>query len=137
MLARNPWSIEFGRRVAFADLAGRQISWTGDRTEFLGRNGTLDQPAGACQRRRRSPTGSAPVSIPAALCKPGWSSSANDTAEIVFFLGETATEAEARSLLADYRTADLDSVLGAVARLWDDALGTVQVTTPDRSWTFC
>jgi cyclic beta-1,2-glucan synthetase len=45
MLARNPWSIEFGRRVSFADLAGRQLSWTGDRTEFLGRNGTLDQPA--------------------------------------------------------------------------------------------
>src|SRR6185312_371968 len=45
MLARNPWDIEFGRRTAFADLAGRQDSWTGDRTEFLGRNGTLDQPA--------------------------------------------------------------------------------------------
>ena len=45
LLARNPWSTEFGDRVAFADLAGRQVAWTGDRTEFLGRNGTLDQPA--------------------------------------------------------------------------------------------
>ena len=31
-------------RVAFADLGGRQSAWTGDRTEFLGRNGTLDHP---------------------------------------------------------------------------------------------
>ena len=45
MLARNPWSLEFGERVAFADLAGQQVAWTGDRTEFLGRNGTLDHPA--------------------------------------------------------------------------------------------
>src|SRR6185369_13000203 len=30
-------------------------------------------------------------------------------------------------------TADLETVLGAVVHLWDDALGTVQVTTPDRS----
>jgi cyclic beta-1,2-glucan synthetase len=45
MLARNPWNTGFGDRVAFADLAGRQHTWTGDRTEFLGRNGTLDRPA--------------------------------------------------------------------------------------------
>ena len=45
MFARNPWNIAFGSHVAFADLGGRQIAWTGDRREFLGRNGTLDNPA--------------------------------------------------------------------------------------------
>src|SRR6266480_4954271 len=45
MFARNPWSAEFGSRVAFADLAGRQTQWTADRREFLGRHGTLDRPA--------------------------------------------------------------------------------------------
>jgi len=44
LLARNHWSAEFSGRVAFADLAGRQTGWTGDRTEFIGRNGTLDRP---------------------------------------------------------------------------------------------
>ena len=45
MLARNFFSADYGSRVAFADLGGRQLSWTGDRTDFLGRNGSLDNPA--------------------------------------------------------------------------------------------
>ena len=57
----------------------------------------------------------------------------NETTEIVFFLGEASTNAEAVALITRYRTADLDSVLRAVTRLWDDVLGTVQVRTPDRA----
>jgi cyclic beta-1,2-glucan synthetase len=132
MLARNPWSIEFGQRVAFADLGGRQLSWTGDRTEFLGRNGTLDQPAALA--------GAAPLSNrvgagldPCGALQTRLELKANGAAEIVFLLGEAATNAQASSLLEKYRAADLDAVLGAVAGFWDDALGTVQVTTPDRS----
>src|SRR6185295_8055944 len=45
LFARNPWNVDFGDHVAFADLGGRQTAWTGDRTEVLGRNGTLDHPA--------------------------------------------------------------------------------------------
>ena len=45
LFARNPWTTDFGDRVAFADLGGRQTAWTADRTEFLGRHGTLDHPA--------------------------------------------------------------------------------------------
>lgn len=132
MLARNPWSNDFGGRVAFADLAGRQLSWTGDRAEFLGRNGTLDQPAALA--------GDGPLSNrvgagldPCGALQTRLELEANGTAEVVFLLGQTATKAEARSLLKAYRTADLDAVLAAAVRFWDDALGAVQVTTPDRS----
>ncbi|HSJ97565.1 MAG TPA: glucoamylase family protein, partial [Myxococcota bacterium] len=45
LLARNPWRAGAGAGVAFADLAGREQAWTGDRSEFLGRNGTLASPA--------------------------------------------------------------------------------------------
>ena len=45
ILARNPWNLAFGERIAFADLGGRQTAWTADRREFLGRHGTLDSPA--------------------------------------------------------------------------------------------
>jgi cyclic beta-1,2-glucan synthetase len=58
---------------------------------------------------------------------------AGDRADIVFVLGEAATTEEARTLIALYRGADLDATLRAVTKRWDNVLGTVQVTTPDRA----
>ena len=55
------------------------------------------------------------------------------TTEIVFFLGQAASKADAQALLAKYRNADLDAVLGEVTRQGDEMLGTVQVKTPDRA----
>ena len=132
MLARNHWSAEYGSRVAFADLAGRQVAWTGDRTEFLGRNGTLDHPAALEGRTPLSNRVGAGLD-PCGALQARLELAPNEETEIVFFLGEAATKAEAVALITRYRTADLDSVLRAVTRLWDDVLGTVQVRTPDRA----
>ena len=132
MFARNPWSTEFRDRVAFADLAGRQLSWTGDRKEFLGRNGTLDRPAalaGGTPLSNRVGAGLDPCCAMQTRVelKPG------GQAEIIVFLGEATTEEEAQSLVSRYRTMNLDTVFRAVTTFWNDALGTVQVKTPDRS----
>jgi cyclic beta-1,2-glucan synthetase len=132
MLARNPWSTAFGDRVAFADLAGQQVAWTGDRTEFLGRNGTLDRPAAL--------TGDAPLSSrvgggldPCGVLQARPELRAGERAEIVCFLGQAASSGEARSLIARYRSADLDQVFHTVQKRWSDVLDPVQVKTPDRS----
>ncbi len=132
MFARNSWNIAFGTRVAFADLGGRQIAWTADRREFLGRNGTLDNPAalsGDTPLSQRVGAGLDPCSALQApvVLEPG------DAVEVVFLLGEATTAADAQALIARYRAADLDSVLRAVVAHWDEVLGTVQVKTPDRS----
>src|SRR5436190_4524 len=132
MLVRNGFSSDFGSRVAFADLGGIQTAWTGDRTAFLGRHGTPDHPAALERGGRlsgRVGAGLDPCSALQALVELP----AGGRAEVVFLLGEAATREEARGLIARYRTADLDGALRAVAERWDDVLGTVQVTTPDRS----
>jgi cyclic beta-1,2-glucan synthetase len=132
MLANNPWNPAFGKRVAFADLAGRQTSWTGDRREFVGRNGGLAFPAALAEGARLSGrTGSG--LDPCAALQTTIAIAPNDVVEIVFFLGDAQDEAEARSLIARYRQADLDAVLLEVRRFWDEILGAVQVKTPDRS----
>ena len=132
MLARNPWSTEFGGRVAFADLAGRQLSWTGDRTEFLGRNGTLDRPAALFGRAPLSNRVGAGLDPCGALQTPVELKPGRMT-EIVFFLGDAPTTAAALSLATRYRFADLDEALRKVTEHWDNVFDTVQVRTPDRS----
>ena len=132
MLATNPWNTEFAKRVAFADLAGRQAFWTGDRTEFLGRNGTLDRPAALCRPVPLSNRVGAGLD-PCGALQTRLDLAVGQTVEIVFFLGEAAGRDEAQVLIGKYRSADLDAVLGAVRGLWDEVLGTVQVTTPDRA----
>ena len=132
LLARNYWNSEFAGRVAFADLKGHQTAWTGDRTEFLGRNGTLDHPASL--ERGGSLSGKVGAGLdPCGALQTTVELRAGGRVEVVFFLGETATAEEARVLLTRYRAADLDTVLRAVEDQWDDVLGAVQVTTPDHS----
>ena len=132
MVARSTWSRDFGARVAFADLGGAQTAWTGDRTEFLGRNGTLDHPAALERNDRLSGRVGAGLD-PCAALQVTVELGRGEHAEVVFFLGETATREEAGELIRRYRTEDLDGGLTAVAARWNDILGTVQVTTPDRS----
>jgi cyclic beta-1,2-glucan synthetase len=132
MLARNHWATGFGTRVAFADLGGRQRSWTGDRKEFLGRNGTLDHPA---QLANGTPlTNRVGGGLdPCGALQSVLELEPDGVGEIVFFLGEAATKEEALSLVTRYRTADLDAVFSAATGAWQRILGTVQVKTPDRA----
>ncbi len=117
MLARNHWSTGFGTRVAFADLGGRQRSWTGDRKEFLGRNGTLDRPAALANGTPLTNRVGGGLD-PCGALQTTLELEPNGVAEIVFFLGEAATKAEALALVTRYRTADLDAVFSAATGAW-------------------
>jgi cyclic beta-1,2-glucan synthetase len=132
MLVRNPWSSAFSDRVAFADLGGRQTTWTADRTEFLGRNGGPAAPAALLGSKALSGATGAGFDPCTALARVV-ELDAGETVEVVFFLGEGSSADEARRLIARYRDADLDAVLDEVTEHWQAMLGAVQVRTPDRA----
>jgi cyclic beta-1,2-glucan synthetase len=133
MLARNGWNDEFGGRIAFADLRGRQTAWTGDRTEFLGRNGAPDHPA-ALERLDQRLSGRVGAGLdPCCVLQTVVELRPGGRAEVVFLLGQGAGAEEARELVGRWRQADLDAALGEVSRYWDDVAGALQVKTPDRS----
>ncbi len=130
--ARNAWNGEFANRVAFADLGGRQTSWTSDRLEFLGRNASLDHPASLERGAELSGKTGATLDPCAALqteveLEPG------ERTEVLFLLGQGDSPEQARTLVQRYRKKDGDALLREVQDHWDTVLGTVQVKTPDAS----
>jgi cyclic beta-1,2-glucan synthetase len=132
IFARNPWSSSFGSRVAFVDLCGDQTSWTCDRREFIGRNGTLAEPAALRVVDALSKTVGAGLD-PCAALRTTIELSPGDSIEVIFLLGEAENEEAARGLVTRYRAADLDAVEADVERQWDEILGSIVVKTPDRS----
>jgi cyclic beta-1,2-glucan synthetase len=132
MFARNPWNADFGSRFAFADMRGAQTDSTGDRREFIGRNGALANPAGLASAAPLSNTVGAALDSCAAM-RTTLELPAGGVAEVVFLLGQAATRKAARAAVLNYRAADLDVIEADVAELWNEALGAIQVTTPDRT----
>jgi cyclic beta-1,2-glucan synthetase len=132
MFARNPWNTDFGSRFAFADMRGAQTDSTGDRRDFIGRNGALANPAGLASSAPLSNRVGAGLDACAAM-RTTLELPARGVAEVVFFLGQAATRKAARAAVQTYRAADLDALEADVAALWDDTLGAIQVKTPDRT----
>ncbi len=132
LLARNPWRAELGGRVAFSDLAGKQSAWSGDRAEFLGRHGTLAEPAVLAQGRVLSGRVGAGLD-PCGALQTRLELGPHAEAEVVWFLGEGESREQASALVKRYRGLDLDAVLRDVTRHWDRVLGAIEVRTPDRA----
>ena len=132
LLARNRWGDDFGNRVAFADMAGLQQSWTGDRREFLGRNGTLDQPAALNGSADLSKSVGAGLD-PCGALQARLYVAAHASQNVTFLLGEAENEDAARALIETYRRTDADAVLQTVKQFWADTLGGTTVRTPDRA----
>jgi cyclic beta-1,2-glucan synthetase len=132
MFARNPWNADFGSRYAFADMRGAQTDSTGDRREFIGRNGALANPAGLATAAPLSNKVGAGLDACTAM-RTTLEVPAGGVAEVVFILGQAATRKAARAAVQTYRAADLDALEAGVAALWEDVLGAIQVKTPDRT----
>jgi len=132
LFARNPWNIHHGQRVAFGDLGVRQMAWTGDRREFIGRNGTIGNPAALAAAIPLSGRVGAGLD-PCAALQSTLELEVGGTTEVVFLLGQGADAVEARALIERYRAADLDAMHREVTDFWEETLGAVQVRTPDRA----
>ena len=130
LLARNSYNGEFAHRVAFADVNRTQPSWTCDRTEFLGRNGSPARPR-AMRRVGLAECAGAELD-PCAALQVKFDLPPRGNIEVVFTLGEGAHLDESRGLIRKYRDpAQVSAAFERSRAEWAGVLGCVQVSTPD------
>src|SRR4029079_19496297 len=132
LLATNPWNTEFGNRVAFFDMCGRQTGRTADRTEFLGRNGTPAGPAGLARGHELQRAVGAGMD-PCAALQTSITLAGGESVEITVVLGQADTREAAIDLIRKTRGVDHVAMQREIARTWDDIQATIQVRTPDRA----
>ncbi|TVR58348.1 MAG: cyclic beta 1-2 glucan synthetase, partial [Candidatus Competibacteraceae bacterium] len=134
LFARNPYNTEFADRIAFFDVDDLARTFSGDRTEFLGRNGTLRHPAAMTRARLSGKVGAA-LDACAAL-QVSFELAVGQAHEVVFRLGVAGRRGadDASTLVHRFRGASAArAALEAVWRHWTHTLGAVQVETPDDS----
>lgn len=130
IFARNAYNSDFSGHVAFVEANEPTRSLTGDRTEFLGRNGTLANPA-ALRRTRLSGRLGAGLDACAALQVP-FELADQDQRELVFILGAGQNLNEARDLMQRHRTVQAArEALEGIWSKWNQILGQVQIETSD------
>ena len=132
LFAWNPYNTEFRNRVAFFDVDDTRRTVTGNRTEFLGRNGTLRKPAAMMRTHLSGKVGAA--LDPCAAIQVVFDLSGGQEREIIFRLGVGRGADNARKLVNRFRepTAAREA-LDTVWQHWTQTLGSVHVETPDPS----
>jgi cyclic beta-1,2-glucan synthetase len=132
LFARNPYNTEFARHVAFFDIDESHRTFTGDRTEFIGRNGTLQNPDAMSRQKLSGKIGSA--LDPCAAIQLAFELTDGEEREIIFRLGSGNSAGEAAYLVKQFRgNVKANQVFEEVVSYWIKTTGTLTVETPDKA----
>jgi len=133
IFGQNFFDQEYSDLVAFLAMSGDVTSYTADRREFIGRNGTPARPAALSKAALGESVGE--VVDPCGALQTSVTVHPGETAEVVVLLGAISSPDEARTLIRRYKT--VESSVAEVDRAissWHDRLATIKVKTPDESF---
>ena len=132
LLARNFYNTDFSQAVAFVDVAHSARTLTGDRKEFLGRNGSMSNPAALKRERLSGETGAG--LDPCGALQVTLDLRDGEERATLFCLGAGLDLAHAQDLIERYREAGAAQVaLEGVCQHWKQTLAAIHVETPDTS----
>ncbi len=130
LFARNAYNSEFPNRVAFFDVddPGRGID--GDRSAFIGRNGSAVAPAGLGRAHLSGRLGAG--LDPCAALQVNVTLDAGEQRQLIFRLGLGRDGADAAALVQRFRGRGVAAeTLERIHAHWARMLGAVQISTPE------
>ena len=130
--ARNIFAADFRDRIAFLSSSIPATSFTGDRTEFIGRNNSLSQPAAMDRVGLSGQVGA--LYDPCLAMQVACELAPGETKEIAFVFGAGRDLAHIRRLSRAFRSLpQIQVALDGVHQKWARLLGRITVETPDQS----
>jgi cellobiose phosphorylase len=130
LLARNYYNTEFPDRLVFLDVNDPARTLTGDRKEFMGRNGSLSQPAALKHTRLSGKVGAG--LDPCGAVQIAFNLADGQERETSFRFGVGRNAADVQNLIRRFRRADSSRVaFEGVCDYWNRILGAVNVDSPD------
>ena len=135
LLARNAYNPDFASRVVFSAASPEPVAHSGDRSAFLGRNGTPSNPLAMRRKTLGERTGAG--LDPCIALQVSVDLTLGEEKSVSFLLGEAATVEEARTVISMLRDPlAVERALLDTKNWWDATLGTIEVETPDVSVNF-
>ncbi len=132
LFAKNPYNTEFAGQIAFFDVDERRKTITGDRAEFIGRNGSLKNPDAMSRVRLSGKLGGG--LDPCAAIQVTFDIGGNEEREIIFRLGTCANINDVSNIVLTFRGSEKAAEsLEKVKQYWKRTLGAMQVETPDNA----
>ncbi len=135
LLAGNAYSAEFGSHISFFDVDDPGRSFTCDRTEFLGRNGTYKNPEALSKAKLSGRVGAGLDACAALQCVLDLAD--GEEREIVFRLGAGTDTYSAIQTAKKFRGSQTaQTTLEKVKAFWSKTLSVVEVNSPDAAINF-
>ncbi len=128
-LVKNPFSIDFSGRTAFAATSETITSFTCDRKSFLGRHGHFSDPLGLRLEKLNFEIGAG--LDPCVAMKMEITLDPGESKEIILLLGQSIDETQITANVEKYlNPKNVQDAFADVERFWNKSLSRLTVKTP-------
>lgn len=131
--ARNPYSQYFGKLICYLKIiGGEEISYTGNREEFIGRGCSFKDPGGLRKEKLSDEVGAG--FDPCLSESVGVTLKPNSEKQLVVLLGQEDKQDNIERIIKKYNEPGIaEKELEHSKEFWREFLGRIQVNTPDKS----
>lgn len=132
VLAMNGYNNDFPDRMLFLDSSLMHQSFSGDRREFLGKDGSLKEPLAM---KKETLSGSVGAGLdPCCTIQDVIELQSGKEQTVIIMLGQATAEKEIKQISNRYKSVGkCKQALDEVVKYWRDMLTSIQVKTPDAS----